>query len=103
MYIISSGGSCEGSDNVPREVWGGSGAVCWCVCGSAGVLPAPGDLRGGGGQEQAERWASECLGTHGPTLDVLQQCYIPSCPEMHVWYYQTPEEGGRNYVVVTIV
>ena len=55
LKLIPSGGSCAGSKNMSHQMWGGSGAVCWCVWWSAGVLPAPGDLRGGGGKEQAKR------------------------------------------------
>ena len=55
LKLVSSGGSCAGSKNMSHQMWGGSGAVCWRVWWGAGVLPAPGDLRGGGGKEQAKR------------------------------------------------
>ena len=79
-------------------MWGGSGAVCWCVWWGAGVLPAPGDLRGGGGQEQAERWASETSGVfYGPiTLNMLEECYVQTCLVTRFWHHQHGRAWSRT-------
>ena len=90
LKLIPSGGSCAGSKNMSHQMWGGSGAVCWCVWWSAGVLPAPGDLRGGGGKEQAKRQASENSGLTCITLDMLHECYVQACLVTHFWHYLIP-------------